>query len=76
MPWCDVPVDDCQVHHLSEWDRDHGPTDLANGFPLCDPDHHHGHDEGYRLVRHADCSVTVLDRHGQRIAGPPLSGPR
>ena len=28
-----------RIHHISWWTRDHGPTDLDNGIPLC-PCHH------------------------------------
>ncbi|MFN3257326.1 MAG: DUF222 domain-containing protein [Ilumatobacter sp.] len=32
---CFVPAELCDIDHLEEWERDHGPTDLDNAAPTC-----------------------------------------
>jgi hypothetical protein len=39
MPGCDRPPAWTEAHHIEQWERDSGPTDLANGILLCR--HHH-----------------------------------
>jgi hypothetical protein len=42
---CDVPFDDCEIHHLVPWEHG-GHTDLTNLGPVCAHDHaliHQGH---------------------------------
>lgn len=39
MPGCDRPPSWTEAHHIEHWERDGGPTDLANGILLCR--HHH-----------------------------------
>jgi hypothetical protein len=43
---CDVPAAYCEVHHVTWWDRDTGPTDYDNAVLLCTHHHHvvHQHD--------------------------------
>jgi hypothetical protein len=40
FPGCTAPPSWCDLHHLREWDRDHGDTDLPNLPMLCR--RHHG----------------------------------
>ncbi|OWY60617.1 hypothetical protein B7486_68225, partial [cyanobacterium TDX16] len=47
FPGCDRPPSWCQIHHILQWERDHGPTDLANGAPLCTHHHHACHEGGF-----------------------------
>ena len=51
FPDCDRPPGWCEAHHINEWDRDHGRTDLADGVLLCR--HHHLliHNNGWRVTR-------------------------
>jgi hypothetical protein len=49
-PGCTVAGRDCQAHHLEWWD-DGGPTDLANGIPLCWHDHHLVHEKRWSVAR-------------------------
>jgi hypothetical protein len=62
-PNCTIPSSDCEMHHIAWWTRN-GPTDLANGAPLC----WHHHDLVHRgqlcLRGEPDGSVTSLDSHG------------
>ncbi len=36
---CDRPPSWTEAHHITQWKRDHGPTDVDNGILLCK--HHH-----------------------------------
>jgi len=59
FPGCAVRFGDCDVHHVVEWVRDRGPTDLANLLPLCSTHHHLVHEGGWRLDLHADRRLVV-----------------
>ncbi|KDA06869.1 hypothetical protein DC31_07795 [Microbacterium sp. CH12i] len=42
---CDRPASYCEAHHIDEWDRDQGRTDIDRGILLCRYHHmtlHHG----------------------------------
>ena len=47
---CGAPPAWTHVHHLDWWERDRGPTDLANGVLLCTACHHTIHDEGWTIT--------------------------
>jgi hypothetical protein len=48
---CDRPPSWAEAHHIREWQRDHGPTDVDNGILLCR--HHHLliHNNGWTVRR-------------------------
>ncbi|GAB3040499.1 hypothetical protein GCM10027052_22090 [Parafrigoribacterium mesophilum] len=50
-PGCNRPVSWTEAHHINEWNRDHGNTDVIDGILLCR--HHHMllHDNGWRITR-------------------------
>jgi hypothetical protein len=50
---CQVPFDDCQVHHVHPW-KQGGRTDLRRMCPGCDQHHHLVHEGGWTLTRNAD----------------------
>lgn len=50
-PGCDRPPGWCEAHHLDEWLRDDGPTDLDNLALLCARHHHDTHEGGQVLER-------------------------
>jgi hypothetical protein len=46
---CDVPFDNCEIHHLDEWDAHHGHTNLDRLIPGCSRHHHLVHEGGWHL---------------------------
>ncbi len=53
FPGCDRPPSWCQGHHIREWVRDHGPTDLKNLILLCHHHHHLVHEGGWTITGQA-----------------------
>ena len=51
---CDRPPEWCEAHHIRQWQRDHGPTDVDNGILLCR--HHHMllHNNGWEIEHRPD----------------------
>ena len=50
---CNVPFDDCQIHHIKPW-KDGGHTNLDLMCPGCDHHHHLAHEGGWTLTRNQD----------------------
>ena len=50
---CNVPFDDCQIHHIKPW-KDGGHTNLDRMCPGCDKHHHLVHEGGWTLTRNPD----------------------
>lgn len=44
-----LPPQFTRAHHIHWWERDTGPTDLANGVLLCESCHHRIHDNGWDI---------------------------
>lgn len=74
---CDRPPSWCEAHHIDEWHRDHGRTDIADGMLLCR--HHHllVHNNGWKITRvGADYSIVPprsVDPNRTPIPAPPNS---
>jgi len=51
FPECDRPPSWCEAHHIDEWVRDHGRTDVAAGVLLCRFHHLLVHNAGWRIQR-------------------------
>lgn len=50
-PRCDKPPSWCEAHHILQWVRDRGKTDIANGILLCRYHHMHIHDASAEIIR-------------------------
>jgi hypothetical protein len=68
MPGCDRPPSFCEAHHIDEWFRHRGRTDIDRGVLLCVFHHVHVHTTGARIeldqsghaLRAKDGSITRL----------------
>ncbi len=75
FPGCDRPPGWTEAHHIHEWKRDHGMTDVADGILLCR--HHYllVHNNGWRVVRRGTRYLVVpprsLDARQRPIPAPP-----
>ncbi|MGY4860061.1 DUF222 domain-containing protein [Cryobacterium sp. AP23] len=49
---CDKPPSRTEVHHLDQWLRDHGSTDIRLGILLCSPHHLLLHNQGWQIFEH------------------------
>ena len=50
-PECDRAPIDCEAHHIDEWVRDNGRTDIDRGITLCRHHHRLLHDNNQRVIR-------------------------
>jgi hypothetical protein len=50
-PDCDRPPIMTEAHHINEYDKDHGRTDIADGVCLCRFHHLTLHNNGWRITR-------------------------
>ncbi|QHO68933.1 DUF222 domain-containing protein [Marisediminicola antarctica] len=48
---CDRPPSYCEAHHIDEWLRDDGKTDIADGILLCRRHHLLLHNNGWQVIR-------------------------
>jgi hypothetical protein len=65
---CAVPFEWCEIHHIDEWDPNHGHgnTDLENLIPACRGNCHDLlHAPGWSIEKHDDGSVTTTGPDGQ-----------
>jgi hypothetical protein len=49
---CDKPPSRTEAHHLEQWQRDHGSTDIRLGVLLCPPHHLLLHNQGWQILEH------------------------
>jgi len=61
-PGCDRPPSWCEAHHINQWKRDLGRTDIADGVLLCK--HHHLllHNNGWDITRDGGSYTLVSPR--------------
>jgi hypothetical protein len=64
-PDCDVPFDDCRIHHIIPWEEG-GHSDLDNLAPLCETNKHHQlvHQGGWSLALTPDRIATWIRPDG------------
>lgn len=60
---CDRPPSRTEAHHLEEWARDHGATDIRVGILLCPPHHRLLHAQGWQ----------IFENHGVYWLRPPAT---
>ena len=59
FPGCDRPPSWCEAHHINQWARDEGRTDLADGVLLCRRHHLLVHNNQWHVSRRgAQYSIT------------------
>jgi hypothetical protein len=64
FPDCEVRFADCEIHHVIEWIKQRGPTDLDNLLPLCSRHHHTVHDDGWTLTLHPGRTIELCRPDG------------
>jgi len=68
---CEMPLGFTELHHMTWWGRDHGPTDPAHCAPECSFHHHEIHRLDLRITRRADGSFEHRHPDGRRYGGAP-----
>ncbi len=53
IPGCHRPPSQCEAHHIDEWHRQNGRTDLIDGVLLCRRHHMLLHNNHWQIVREA-----------------------
>jgi hypothetical protein len=71
---CDVPAAYCEIHHITWWDRDTGPTDYDNAALLCTHHHHVVHQHDLTLTRQPHPPGHDHDTGGSRRGGQDDDG--
>ncbi|MES1212258.1 MAG: DUF222 domain-containing protein, partial [Leifsonia sp.] len=63
-PGCNRPPSWCESHHIRQWSRDRGKTEVVNGILLCKWHHLKYHNDGYEIT---------VDGRGRYWLTPPAS---
>lgn len=71
-PGCDRPASMTEAHHIDEWARDEGRTDIDRGILLCCFHHVHLHMTGMRIVREGKGAFILTFPPGDRRPGIEL----
>ena len=66
FPGCDRPPSYCEAHHIDQWHRDGGNTDIADGVLLCRRHHLLLHNNHWQVLR---------DRGSYYLKPPPDMDP-
>ena len=80
FPGCDAHPDACHAHHVDEWLRDHGGTNVDRMISACP--HHHGlahrigwhvelTDDGWAVITTPTGTRIWGQRHGRQHSGDP-----
>ncbi|MBI4884435.1 MAG: hypothetical protein HY826_10320 [Actinobacteria bacterium] len=70
IPGCDVPFDNCTMHHLDPWVPT-GRSDLVNFRPACDRHHHELHEGGWKVETDGWWATITLPDGTNQHTGPP-----
>lgn len=62
---CDRPASYCESHHIDEWHRDGGRTDIDRGILLCRFHHMELHHGGWRITRDGRADFQLHDPGGE-----------
>lgn len=62
---CDRPASYCEAHHIDEWQRDQGRTDVDRGILLCRFHHMELHHGGWRITREGDGDFVLHHPSGE-----------
>ncbi len=73
FPGCTTKPSRCEAHHIREYDRDQGPTDIDNMGLLCSRHHTLVHKPGWTMTMQADQRLQVVTPDGRVLRGPPPS---
>jgi len=63
---CDRPASSCEAHHIDEWARDHGHTDIDRGILLCRFHHMELHHGRWLITRHRKHDFILHHPNGQQ----------
>ena len=65
----------CTAHHVAEYDRDHGPTDIDNLALLCSKHHKTVHKPGWTVKMDPGQHLVITNPDGHVLRGPPRTHP-
>jgi len=68
---CDRPASYCEAHHIDEWQRDQGRTDIDRGILLCRYHHMSLHHGGWRITRRGTDDFVLERGPGEKTAMRP-----
>jgi hypothetical protein len=71
FPGCTMKPISCEAHHILEYDRDHGPTDIDNMALLCGQHHKAVHKVGWTAKMEPGQHLVVTKPDGHVLRGPP-----
>ena len=71
-PGCDRPPSWTEAHHIDEWARDHGRTDVDDGILLCKHHHLMVHNNGWR-IRRTGVQYELLPPPGDGLHHEPIT---
>jgi hypothetical protein len=71
FPGCTMKPIWCVAHHILEYDRDHGPTDIDNMAILCGQHHKTVHKPGWTVKMEPGQYLAITTPDGHVLRGPP-----
>lgn len=71
---CDRPAAYCEAHHIDEWEKDHGRTDIDRGILLCRFHHMQLHSNVWSITRDGSGPFLLHPPPGDTDSGCTVSG--